>query len=80
MKINRSKCSFLVNKLIFLGNLITPQGIGPDPKKVSAMLQYPAPTVKKNCAAIWDYFSSLKSLFQYIATRFRRLTDFSVKI
>jgi len=28
MKVNPSKCSFLVNKLIFLGNLIIPQGIG----------------------------------------------------
>jgi len=50
MKINPSKCSFLVNKLIFLGNLITPEGIGPNPEKVSAMLQYPAPTDYKKTA------------------------------
>jgi len=47
MKINPSKCSFLVNKLIFVGNLITPEGIRPDPEKVSAMVQYPAPTDQK---------------------------------
>jgi len=35
MKITMSKCLFLVNKLIFLGNIITPEGIGPDPEKLS---------------------------------------------
>jgi len=47
MKINPSKCSFLVNKLLFLGNLITPQGIKLNPDKVSEMLKYPATDQKK---------------------------------
>jgi len=56
MKINPSKCSFLVKKLIFLGNLITPQGIRPDPDKVSAMLQYPAPTDQKKLRCVLGLF------------------------
>jgi len=39
-----------------LENLITPQGIRPDPKKVSAMLQYPAPTDQKKLRCILGSF------------------------
>jgi len=60
MKINPKKCSFLVNKLIFLGNSITPQGIGPDPEKVSAMLQYPAPTDQKKLRCVLGLFQLYK--------------------
>jgi len=56
MKINPSKCSFLVNKLFFLGNLITPQGIGPDPDKATAMLKYPAPTDQKKLRCVLGLF------------------------
>jgi len=56
MKINPSKCSFLVNKKIFLDNLITPQVIEPDPYKLSAMLQYPAPTNQKKLRCVLGLF------------------------
>jgi len=60
MKINPKKCSFLVNKLIFFGNLITPQGIGPDPEKVAAMLQYPAQTDQKKLRCDLGLFQCYK--------------------
>jgi len=64
MKINPSKCSFLVNKLIFMRNLITPQGIGPDPEKVSAVLQYPAPTDQKKLRCVLGLFQFYKKFIQ----------------
>jgi len=60
VKINPSKCSFLVHKLIFLGNHITPQGIGPDSDKVSAMLLYPAPTDQKKLRCVLELFQFYK--------------------
>jgi len=60
VKINPSKCFFLVNKLIFLGNLITPQGIGPNPDKVTAMLKYPAPTDQKKLRCVLGLFQFYK--------------------
>jgi len=60
VKINPSKCYFLVNKLIFLGNLITPQGIGPDTDKVTVMLQYPAPTDQKKLRCVLGQFQFYK--------------------
>ncbi|GFS55912.1 retrovirus-related Pol polyprotein from transposon 17.6 [Trichonephila clavipes] len=43
LKLNISKCVFGVNELIFLGHLITPDGIKPLPDKVQAVLDYKQP-------------------------------------
>ena len=34
LKLNRDKCQFGVNQLIFLGDMLTDQGVKPDPRKV----------------------------------------------
>ncbi|GFX31803.1 transposon Tf2-11 polyprotein [Trichonephila clavipes] len=43
LKLNISKCVFGVTELIFLGHLITPDGIKPLPEKVQAVLDYKQP-------------------------------------
>ncbi|GFU66219.1 retrovirus-related Pol polyprotein from transposon 297 [Trichonephila clavipes] len=43
LKLNISKCVFGVTELIFLGHLITPDGIKPLPDKVQAVLDYKQP-------------------------------------
>ncbi|GFS88592.1 hypothetical protein TNCV_1461951 [Trichonephila clavipes] len=43
LKLNISKCVFGVTELIFLGHLITPDGIKPLPDKVQAVLEYKQP-------------------------------------
>ncbi|GFV98316.1 retrovirus-related Pol polyprotein from transposon 17.6 [Trichonephila clavipes] len=43
LKLNISKCVFGVTELIFLGHLITPDGIKPLPDKVRAVLDYKQP-------------------------------------
>ncbi|GFV44691.1 retrovirus-related Pol polyprotein from transposon 17.6 [Trichonephila clavipes] len=43
LKLNISKCVFGVAELIFLGHLITPDGIKPLPDKVQAVLDYKQP-------------------------------------
>ncbi|GFV40167.1 retrovirus-related Pol polyprotein from transposon 297 [Trichonephila clavipes] len=43
LKLNISKCVFGVTELIFLGHLITPDGIKPLPDKVQAALDYKQP-------------------------------------
>jgi len=52
MKLHPKKCVFLQPKLKFLGNIISAQGIGPDPDKVSAMLNYPRPKSQKDLKAL----------------------------
>ncbi|GFW23995.1 retrovirus-related Pol polyprotein from transposon 297 [Trichonephila clavipes] len=43
LKLNISKCVFGVTELIFLGHLITPDGIKPLPDKVQSVLDYKQP-------------------------------------
>ncbi|GFU60022.1 retrovirus-related Pol polyprotein from transposon 17.6 [Trichonephila clavipes] len=47
LKLNISKCVFGVTELIFLGHLITPDGIKPLPDKVQAVLDYKQPDYSK---------------------------------
>ncbi|GFV17220.1 retrovirus-related Pol polyprotein from transposon 17.6 [Trichonephila clavipes] len=46
LKLNISKCVFGVTELIFLGHLITPDGIKPLPEKVQAVLDYKQPETR----------------------------------
>ena len=43
LKLNPSKCRFVQNEVIFLGNRVTAEGVGPDPNKIKAILECPAP-------------------------------------
>ena len=46
LKLNKEKCQLGVNKLVFLGDQLTDEGIKPDPRKVSAIRNMPKPTDK----------------------------------
>ena len=48
LKLNLSKCLFGVRELKFLGELVSEQGIKPDPQKVSAIKEMPPPTSKQD--------------------------------
>nr|GEZ75776.1 reverse transcriptase domain-containing protein [Tanacetum cinerariifolium] len=48
MKLNPKKCSFGLAEGVFLGYVITPEGIKPCPDKTTAVLQFPSPqTIKE---------------------------------
>ena len=48
LKLNREKCEFGVRKLTFIGDVISDQGVLPDPKKVSAILNMQKPQNKND--------------------------------
>jgi len=48
MKLNAKKCCFLLPEIVFLGNKVNANGIGPDPDKVKAMLEIPVPIKKRS--------------------------------
>ncbi|WVZ90409.1 hypothetical protein U9M48_036715 [Paspalum notatum var. saurae] len=43
-KVKLSKCTFMQNKLTYLGHVISAQGVGTDPAKIEAILSWPTPT------------------------------------
>ena len=44
LKLKPSKCHFICQSVEYLGHLITPDGIRPNPQRVSAVSSFPAPT------------------------------------
>ena len=43
LKIKLSKCTFLQREVEYLGHIVTEKGIGPDPKKLLSITNYPTP-------------------------------------
>ena len=43
LKLNKAKCMFSQRELTFMGNIVSKDGVKPDPEKVSAICQFPAP-------------------------------------
>ncbi|XP_019220499.2 uncharacterized protein LOC109204242 [Oreochromis niloticus] len=46
LKLNKSKCQFGVQEIVFLGDKLSAQGVQPDQDKVKAILDMPRPTDK----------------------------------
>ena len=44
LKINPKKCKFAVTKIIFNGNILSAEGISPDPEKIKSINQLQVPT------------------------------------
>lgn len=48
IKLNAKKCELLLESVIYLGHIVSPQGISPDPTKVESIKLFPTPkTVKQ---------------------------------
>jgi hypothetical protein len=46
--LKQSKCILGQNSISYLGHIVSPEGVGPDPEKIKAMLHWPVPkTVKQ---------------------------------
>nr|GEV16746.1 reverse transcriptase domain-containing protein [Tanacetum cinerariifolium] len=59
MKLNPKKCSFGLAEGVFLGHVITPEGIKPCPDKTSAVLQLPSPQTIKEVQSLNRKLASL---------------------
>ena len=44
VKLNPNKCSFVKQRIEYLGHVFTPEGISPSPDKVRVVLEFPNPT------------------------------------
>nr|GEX24226.1 hypothetical protein [Tanacetum cinerariifolium] len=59
IKLNPKKCSFELAEGVFLGYLITPEGINPCPDKTTAVLQLPSPQTVKEVQSLNGKLASL---------------------
>jgi hypothetical protein len=42
-----SKCAFMQSSIAYLGHIVSSEGVGPDPEKIIAMVNWPSPTTLK---------------------------------
>nr|GEY58952.1 reverse transcriptase domain-containing protein [Tanacetum cinerariifolium] len=61
MKLDPKKCSFGLAEGVFLGCVITPEGIKPCPDKTAAVLQLPSPQTVKEVQSLNGKLASLNS-------------------
>ena len=59
IKINPGKCTFGISGGKFLGYMVTPRGIKPNPKKVQAILDLPEPSMPKQIQALMGRMTAL---------------------
>ena len=43
LRLNPSKCEFSTDQITYLGHVITPEGLKPDPEKIMAVKEFPVP-------------------------------------
>lgn len=75
------KCEFLKKEVAYLGHIITENGVRPDPKKVSAVENFPTPKTRKNIKqflGLAGYYRRFIENFSKIAKPLSDLTKQSV--
>ena len=54
MKVSPEKCSFVKQRIEYLGHVVTPEGIFPDPSKVEVVKNFPTPASLKELKSFLD--------------------------
>ena len=77
LKLKPSKCHFLQQNVEFLGHLITPTGIGPNPKQIVAVKEFPIPqnlSQVRQFLGLTSYYRRFIGQFGKIASPLHELT------
>lgn len=70
LKLNPMKCDFLKKEMLYLGHVVTDNGVLPDPEKISAIKNYPIPRSTdevKRFVALANYYRKFIPKFAEIA-------------
>lgn len=70
LKIQIDKCEFLRKEVEFLGHVVTPDGIRPNPKKIDAIQNFPIPRTQKQIKS----FLGLLGYYRKFIKNFAKLT------
>ena len=77
MTIKPQKCHLGFHELLFLGHVVSSEGIRPDPEKTAAVAQFPTPMDKKavrRFLGLCAYYRRFVKIFSKIAEPLTRLT------
>ena len=73
--LNLAKCFFAAEKLVYLGFTVDANGLSPDPEKVSAVLNWTAPTTKTQLRSFIGVVQFLRRFIPKCAEILQPLTD-----
>jgi len=82
LKLKPSKCHLLQRQVLFLGHIVSHEGIGTDPKKVEAVKSWPTPTKLKEVRAflgLCSYYRKFVPEFAHIGRPLHALTRKDVR-
>lgn len=82
LKINIEKCKFLQKECVFLGHVITENGIKPDPNKIKAVINFKTPQTPKDVKSflgLVGYYRKFINNFSKIAYPLNSLLKKNVK-
>ncbi|RXN30291.1 retrotransposon-like family member retr-1 [Labeo rohita] len=84
LKLNKDKCQFGVQELLFLGDKLSSQGIQPDSEKINAILKMKCPTERKGVQRIMGmvnyigkFIPNLSSKTSCLRELLQKTTDFA---
>ena len=81
VKLNPKKCSFVKQRVEYLGHVVTPEGISPNPDKVRVVQEFPTPTNLKELRSflgLANYYRRFVRGFSNIANPLNALTKKNV--
>ena len=73
------KCDFCSNNIEFLGHIITPDGIAPDPKKIKSVADWPVPTSVLDVRSFLGFVNFYKRFIEQQASIAVPLTNLTSK-
>ena len=81
VKLNPEKCSFVKQRIVYLGHVVTPEGVFPDPSKVEVVKNFTTPASLKKLKSflgLANYYQRFIKGFSEIASPLYALTKKSV--
>lgn len=75
LKIQLEKCEFLKNQTEFLGHIVTPEGVKPNPDRVPAIKKFPIPKTAKEIKQFLGFAGYCRKFIKYFAKITKPLTN-----
>lgn len=75
LKVNLRKCTFAASEVTYLGHVVSAEGVHPDPRKVSAIKEFPIPRNAREVRSFLGLASYYRRFIPAFAQRAKPLTE-----